>query len=142
MSCGVNRPKLDIGCPISMNEFDRFVKQELKAKYYIRYADDFVILSADKPHLLEVWRYIALFLRERLLLELHPGKVSIKTFASGVDFLGWVHFPDHRVLRTSTKRRMIARLRDCDNKNVIVSYIGLLKHGNAWTLRSALEEQG
>ncbi len=125
-----------------MNEFDQFVKHKLKAKYYIRYADDFVILSADKPHLLEVWRYIALFLRERLKLELHPDKVSIRTITSGVDFLGWVLFPDHRVLRTSTKRRMFARTRDCDNENVIASYLGLLKHGNAWTLRSALEEHG
>ena len=31
-----------------MNEFDQFVKRELKVKYYIRYADDFVILSEEK----------------------------------------------------------------------------------------------
>src|SRR3989338_8543301 len=113
-----------------MNEFDQFMKHKLKVRHYIRYADDFVILS-DKQHLLEIVRYIALFLRERLKLELHPCKVSLATFASGIDFLGWVHFPDHRVLCGSTKRRMTARTRDCDNENVINSYLGLLKHGNA-----------
>lgn len=32
---------------IYMNKFDQFVKHNLKAKYYIRYADDFVILNKD-----------------------------------------------------------------------------------------------
>ena len=38
---------------IYMNEFDQFVKHKLKAKHYIRYADDFVILSHDKNYLLK-----------------------------------------------------------------------------------------
>ena len=126
---------------IYMNEFDQFMKHKLKAKYYIRYADDFVILSAGKKRLLKIVRYIALFLRERLLLELHPCKVSLATFASGIDFLGWVHFPDHRVLRGSTKRRMTARTRDCDNENVINSYLGLLGHGNARKLSLTIYTQ-
>ena len=124
-----------------MNEFDHFMKHKLKAKYYIRYSDDFVILSADKQHLLRIVRYIALFLRELLKLELHPYKISLATFASGIDFLGWVHFPDHRVLRTSTKRRMAARTRDCDNENVINSYLGLLGHGNAHKLSLTIYTQ-
>src|SRR3990167_7492065 len=95
---------------IYMNEFDQFMKHKLKAKYYIRYADDFVILSTNKSHLLEIVRYIALFLREELKLSLHPDKVYIKTYTSGVDFLGWVHFSDHRVLRTTTKKRMFRNL--------------------------------
>ncbi|MBI4067917.1 group II intron reverse transcriptase domain-containing protein, partial [Candidatus Kaiserbacteria bacterium] len=95
---------------IYMNEFDQWVKHTLKAKYYIRYADDFVLLSHDKAHLQVALSRIDGFLRERLHLILHPDKVFIKTFASGVDFLGWVHFSDHRVLRTSTKRRMLKRV--------------------------------
>ena len=126
---------------IYMNEFDRFMKHKLKAKYYIRYSDDFVILSADKRHLLKIVRYIALFLRERLKLELHPYKVSLATFASGIDFLGWVHFPDHRVLRTSTKRRMLKRLDATDNEKVASSYLGLLSHGNTKKLRQRIESK-
>ncbi len=116
---------------IYMNEFDQFVKHKLKAKYYVRYADDFVILSHDRKRLTSIGRYIAMFLRERLKLELHPNKLFLKTLASGVDFLGWVHFPDHRVLRTATKRRMLKRMEDYDNENVINSYLGMLSHGNA-----------
>ena len=124
-----------------MNEFDQFVKHKLKAKYYIRYADDFVILSADKPHLLEMARYMAPFLRERLKLELHPDKVSIRTIASGVDFLGWVLFPDHRVLRTSTKRRMFRNINAQQRKEETVqSYLGLMSHGNTKKLRRKIED--
>jgi len=116
---------------IYMNEFDQFVKHQLKVQYYVRYADDFVFLSHDKASLFEIERYIATFLRERLELALHPDKVSIATFASGIDFLGWVHFSDHRVLRTATKRRMMRRLRETEEEEIVTSYLGLLSHGNA-----------
>ncbi|HEY4521416.1 MAG TPA: reverse transcriptase/maturase family protein [Candidatus Paceibacterota bacterium] len=123
---------------IYMNEFDQFVKHRLKAKFYIRYADDFVILSHDKELLITMYRYIDTFLRERLHLQLHPGKVSIQNYQSGVDFLGWVHFPDHLVLRTSTKRRMQKRTKGSENEYSIISYLGLLSHGNAYTLATPL----
>lgn len=73
---------------VYMNEFDQYMKHVLKEKYYIRYADDFVILSTDKKHLEELTVSISDFLNEGLRLTLHPKKVFIKTFASGVDFLG------------------------------------------------------
>ncbi len=112
---------------IYMNEFDQFVKHKLKVKYYIRYADDFVILSEDKLHLEEILNEIRKFLSERLKLSLHPNKVSISTLASGVDYLGWVHFSDHRVLRTATKKKMLRKISDKNR----ASYLGLLKHGNS-----------
>ncbi len=121
-----------------MNEFDQFVKHTLKTKYYIRYADDFMILSDDKQHLIEILRYIVVFLRKQLKLELHPNKVSIGTLTSGVDFLGWVHFSSHRVLRTSTKRRMLRALAENRKPERIVSYIGMLSHGNAHKLHKQI----
>lgn len=123
---------------IYMNEFDQFAKHWLKAKQYIRYADDFVILSNNKSSLVSIVPYMELFLRKKLKLELHPDKTSIKTLASGVDFLGWVHFPEHRVLRTSTKRRMLERTKHIKNDNVIVSYLGMLGHGNGKKLARLL----
>ncbi len=120
---------------VYMNEFDQFVKRTLKAKYYIRYADDFVIFSQDAKWLQQICKYISIFLRERLKLELHPNKVSITTLASGIDFLGWVNFPDHRVLRTSTKRRMLKRMTGEQSKEIIKPYLGLLQHGNSKKLQ-------
>lgn len=119
---------------VYMNEFDQFVKHTLKARHYVRYADDFVILSTSYPWLVSLLAPIRNFLRNNLKLELHPNKVSISTFSSGVDYLGWVHFPDHRVLRTSTKRRMLKALRGNPKEATLASYRGMLSHGNAHKL--------
>ena len=125
---------------IYMNEFDQFAKHRLKARYYIRYADDFVFLSHSKSELKLMLSRIGKFLDARLVLELHPDKVSITTFASGVDFLGWVHFTRWRVLRTATKRRMMRRLSETENQNVLDSYLGLLSHGNAQKLKRRITD--
>lgn len=116
---------------IYMNEFDQYVKHRLGARHYIRYADDFVLLHEDKVWLERQITLIQNFLWQCLQLQLHPKKVSIQTVASGVDFLGWVHFPEHRVLRTATKRRMLRRVQAQPSKETIQSYFGLLQHGNA-----------
>jgi len=123
---------------IYMNEFDQFMKHKLKAKYYIRYADDFVVMSDDKSWLQELLPKIGDFLGERLKLELHPDKVFIKILASGVDFLGWVHFPDHRVLRTTTKKRMFKRIKAKQDISTTQSYLGLISHGNTEKLKSEI----
>ncbi len=123
---------------IYMNEFDQFAKHTLKARQYIRYADDFVIFSEDKERLEELIPRIEEFLGSHLRLRLHPDKVFIKTFASGVDFLGWVHFPDHRVLRTATKRRMMKKLEQSNLPETLQSYLGLLGHGNTYKIRKQI----
>jgi retron-type reverse transcriptase len=123
---------------IYMNEFDQFVKHYLKVKHYIRYADDFVIFSHDRAWLQELVPAIAAFLRGRLRLELHPDKLFITAVASGVDFLGWIHFPDHRMLRTATKRRVMRWLYASPSEATLNSYLGLLNHGDAERLRVAM----
>lgn len=120
---------------IYMNEFDQVVKHDLKEKYYIRYADDFVFFSENQAMLEDLLPPIDSFLRMRLKLTLHPQKVFIKTLASGIDFLGWMHFPDHRVLRTSTKRRMLKNVTAAKKEETLKSYLGLLKHGNTYGLQ-------
>ncbi|KKU73047.1 MAG: RNA-directed DNA polymerase [Parcubacteria group bacterium GW2011_GWA2_47_26] len=120
---------------IYMNELDRFVKHRLKVRHYIRYADDSVFLHHDREWLEAQIPSVEKFLQERLHLQLHPNKVTINTFASGVDFLGWVHFPDHRVLRDAAKRRMMRRLQAHSLYEILQSYLGLLQHGNTFKMR-------
>jgi hypothetical protein len=125
-----------------MNEFDQFVKHKLKVKYYIRYADDFVVLADSKSWLENVLVEIDRFLSNKLKLQLHPDKVYIKTLASGVDFLGWVNFPDHMVLRTTTKRKMFRNIKLKEGKKETVqSYLGLLNHGNTSKLKEIIISQ-
>lgn len=141
--------KLGVGLPLGnltsqllvniyMTEFDQFVKHHLKTKYYLRYADDFVILSPDRWWLEQLTPKINTFLNSRLSLKLHPGKVFITTLTSGVDWLGWVHFPSFRVLRTATKRRMLKRVCVHPTLETVNSYLGMLKHGNGYKLQHTI----
>jgi len=116
---------------VYMDPLDQFIKHILHERFYIRYADDFVLLSTNRYRLERSLFMIDRFLQEHLYLTLHPQKVEIRTIASGVDFLGWVYFPDHCVLRTTTKRRIARRLSLSTSKESIASYVGLLQHGNA-----------
>lgn len=127
---------------IYLNELDQFVKHRVRATYYIRYADDFVVFSQSKEELKNVLVLIEAYLQLNLRLELHPDKVFIKTLASGVDFLGWVHFSNHRVLRTVTKWRMMKRIWESEGKREIVaSYLGMLSHGNGRKLQGEVERK-
>jgi len=144
--------KNDVGLPLGnltsqllvniyMNEFDHFMKRKLKVKYYIRYADDFVIFSENKNYLEELVGKISEYLESNLSLSLHPDKLFIKTLNSGVDFLGWVNFSDHRVLRTATKKRMMRRIEENPEEATVNSYLGMLKHGNARKLVAGILEK-
>jgi hypothetical protein len=122
-----------------MHEFDMYLKQELKVKYYLRYADDFAILSDDKKYLEDILPKLHIFLNEKLRLTLHEHKVYIKTYDSGVDFLGWVHFPHHRQIRTTTKRKVVRMMRGYPKRETVSSYRGLLGHGDTHLLQKRLK---
>jgi len=126
---------------VYLNKFDQFIKHKLKVKYYIRYADDFVLMSEDKELLKSQINLIKEFLFNDLKLELHPNKLFLSTVSSGVDFLGWVHFPSHRVLRGATRRRMFRRLKGNSKIESLNSYLGLLSHGNAKKLQRVVDRQ-
>lgn len=125
---------------IYLNNFDQFIKQELKIKHYVRYADDFAIFSRDRDYLLNLIPEISAFLQTKLKLQLHPSKVLIQTLATGVDFLGWIHFPDHRVLRRATKRRMLAKIKQNKSESTRNSYLGMLQWGNGKKLEQVVSK--
>jgi len=137
---------------IYLNEFDQFMKHKLKAKYYIRYCDDFVILSGDKKRLENIIFPIKTFLKEKLRLDLHPDKIYLKTLASGVDFLGTINFFDHRILRTKTKRRIWRRIKEKkfllredllleeSFNQTLQSYLGILKHCRGYGILRRINE--
>lgn len=123
---------------IYMNKFDQFMKHKVKAEYYIRYADDFVIMSEKREWLVNLIPVVAKFLAIKLKLDLHPQKIFIKTIASGIDFLGWVHFADHRILRVASRRRMFKKLEQSASPELLNSYLGLLKHGNTNKIKNEI----
>jgi len=127
---------------VYLNEFDQFAKHKLKIKHYIRYADDFVILSENKNYLKTTLEPISSFLQNVLELATHPDKIFIKTLSSGIDFLGWVNFFDHRIVRKITKLRAVRNIeKESTNYATISSYFGLLKHGNTHKVKENILER-
>ncbi len=96
---------------IFLNELDQYIKHKLKIRYYIRYVDDFVILSPNKRYLHQTRDRVRTFLREELLLELHPKKQSIFPVEKGIDFLGHVIFKNFTLLRKSNKEAFRKKLK-------------------------------
>lgn len=93
-----------------LNELDLFAKHQLKAQHYIRYMDDFIILHHDKRQLLAWQREIVTFLHDRLALSLN-NKTSIFPASQGIDFLGYRTWAHKRLLRKSSAKRMVRRLK-------------------------------
>ncbi len=136
---------------IYLHELDDFVKQKLRERYYLRYCDDFIILSNDKQHLQSLIASIQEFLAMYLKLELHPKKVTIRKLSQGIDFVGYVLFSKYTLLRTRTKQRMKKRLKEAykcyldgkinaiDLDYKIQSYIGILSHANQHILSQAVK---
>ena len=134
---------------VYMNEFDQFMKHTFRVKDYVRYTDDFAIASPDRAYLENLIEPISAFLRYRLALALHPKKIVIRKLHQGIDFLGYVILPKHRLLRTKTRRRMFARFKakaaayragiisEESLAASLQSYLGVMLHAN--TVRLAEE---
>jgi len=119
---------------IYLNELDQFVKHALRAKYYIRYVDDFILMDRSKKILENHMNQINDFLQEKLKLELHPDKSKIFPIYHGTPFLGFRVFYHHRLLKKSNIRnfrRRLKRFRMLKEKDLI-SQEKIQKSINGW----------
>ena len=119
---------------VYLNELDRFVKHILKAKYYIRYVDDFVILHKSKEQLEEWKKEIELFLCKNLRLEIHPDKSKIINLSSGVDFVGFRNFYHYRLLRKRNIQNMERKLELFNERKI--SYEKMCEIFQGWSAYS------
>lgn len=140
----------DLGIPIGgglshmlgnmyLDPLDQFCKRVLGIKRYIRYMDDIIILDNDKERLKEYGRRMTQFLEERLHLNFN-NKTALRPVRVGCEFVGYVIYNDHVILRKSTTLRMKRRLREVRqdyHDNLITfqeanatmqSYLAMLSH--------------
>ena len=87
---------------VYLNELDQFVKHALKAKRYLRYVDDFILVHHDRAVLEDCKARIEQFIANRLHLRLKDD-VRIRPLGAGIDFLGYVIYPTH----TRVRRRVL-----------------------------------
>ena len=122
---------------VYLNELDRFIKHNLKIKYYLRYADDFIILDQDQTYLYRCIDTLKQFLADRLKLELHSAKILIRKFSWGIDFCGYIVLPHYIIPRTKTRRRIYKKvLKDKVSPQSFQSYLGYFSHTDSYQVQN------
>jgi len=156
--------KPDCGLPIGnltsqlfgnvyLNDFDHFVKRDLKIRYYGRYVDDFILIHRSREYLKSVIPKIRDYLKDELRLKLHPNKIYLQHYSKGVKYLGAVIKP-HRIYIANRTKGNFYRAIERQNKvardhkptteeqekflSSMNSYLGILQHYKTYKLRKRM----
>lgn len=112
--------------------FDHWLKEEKGVKYYWRYADDMVILSNDKIYLHELLESIRKYLKNNLNLVIKSNYQVFPVDTRGIDFLGYVFYSDHTLLRKSIKKKFYKRVKQLNKRRSIPTVSEYRKNISAW----------
>jgi len=118
--------------------FDHWLKEDLRIKYYFRYADDMVILSDNKEQLHQILAQIRQYLQDNLKLQVKENYQIFSVDARGIDFVGYVFYHTHTRLRKSIKQNFARMLARNKNPQSIASYRGWAVHCNSKNLLKKL----
>lgn len=128
---------------ICLQEFDRFIKQQLGIKYYARYVDDAVMFGRSKRDLHKVRKAVQQYLDDKLKLQLKPNWQVSPIKDRPLDFLGYRIGQNHVVMRRKTALRIRRRVKRIAKHNymrlcdacAIISYGGILAHCDSYNFR-------
>ena len=105
---------------------------EITRYLYYRYCDDFVVFAKTKKELWKIRNFIADELG-KLSLNIKPNE-TVKPIECGLDFLGYVNFGTHSLIRKRTKqkfaRRMVRVKSRKRRQELIGSFKGMAIHAN------------
>lgn len=121
-----------------LSEFDHWITEELRFKYYYRYMDDIVILAAEKDQLRKLMREIDWYFKSKLQLTIKDNWQIFPVASRGIDFVGYRIFPNYVILRKKTfnklRRRCLQLLKIAyereltkEEKSSLFAYLGRVK---------------
>jgi retron-type reverse transcriptase len=134
---------------VYLNELDQYAKRVLKCRAYIRYVDDMVLFSDEKEQMNQ-WRADIIQYAQTLRLTLHEESSQSRPSHTGVSFLGFQVFPDHRRLKPANGYAFQRRLKNMrplyqggeisqqDLTISVQSWINHVRYGDTWGLRRAI----
>jgi len=139
-----------LGANILLNVLDQHVKHYIRARRYVRYVDDFVILGRSPQWLNAVLHDIGMFLPAELGLRLNDKKTILQPVPRGIDFVGQVIKPWHRRLRSRTVDYAEREIETAEPSKLMAmtnSYLGLCRqatksHGDRIRLCRAVRRRG
>jgi len=121
-----------------LSYFDHWLKEQKKVPYYFRYKDDLVFLSNSKATLHQLLADIRHYLHTNLKLTIKPNYQVFPVADRGIDFVGYVHFQTHTLLRKTIKQAFARKVYKGAGNQVLAAYWGWAKHCNSQTLLTKL----
>lgn len=118
--------------------FDHWIKEQLRVRYYFRYADDIVVLSSSKPYLHKILQEIRTYLDINLNLSIKDNYQVFPVASRGIDYVGYVFYHTHIYLRKDIKKNLAKKVSKGISKESEASYMGWLKHCNSIHLTKKL----
>ena len=137
---------------VYLDRLDHFVKRELKCPAYLRYVDDFLLFADDKPTLW-AWRRAIIDYLAGLRLTLHEARCHPQPVTEGIPFLGFVIYPDHRLLKRrkgiAYRRRLRVLVGDYRARRIplarvtasVQGWVNHARYADTYGLRKALLRQ-
>lgn len=130
---------------VYLNELDQCSKRVLKCRAYIRYVDDVLLFANDKATLHE-WRKEIIVFLQALRLTLHETNSQPRPSATGISFLGFQVFPDHRRLKPANGYAFQRKIRKMTSEGIVretmqaglVAWLNHASYGDTWGLRRSI----
>lgn len=130
-----------------LDSFDHYIKDSLRIKAYLRYMDDFILFSDEKPELHFLYAKMKSFLESELQLQLKENETVLAPVTEGIPFLGFRIFPNLIRLKRENKKRALKKIKSVNKKfssgkldeekyvQSLMSSTEYLKTGNTYRLR-------
>lgn len=119
---------------------DHYLKDRYRIKHYYRYCDDGVVASQSKLSLWQVQGIVHECV-QRIGQEVKPNE-RVFPVNDGIDFLGYVIYPDKVRLRKRVKKQFARKLKKVRSRKrrqaLVGSLWGMAKHCNSWHLLKTL----
>lgn len=138
---------------IYLNKLDQFCKRVLSIKYYVRYADDIVLIVEDKKRAKYILNEMRRYVQNNLHLKLHPKKSKIFPLEQGVNCVGFKIYSTHRLLRNDCKKKIKRKIRKMPNlidegkltiekaNQMLGSWCGHAKNGCSYNFKQQLTKK-
>lgn len=134
-----------------LDTLDRFVKEQLRIKYYTRYMDDIIMVHESKEYLNDCLIKMTEVLEQELLLSFN-GKTQLFPIKNGVEYIGFRFYltDSGKVIRKIKVQSKLRYKRDLKRlqsdyaagrinldkvNNSLASYNGYLNHGHTYQLK-------
>lgn len=118
---------------VLLDALDQHIKHTIRARHYIRYVDDMVLLH-ESPQWLDAAKVEIEAFLPGLGLSLNPRKTILQPVSRGVDFVGYVIKPWRMEVRRRTLHAGLAAIEsasDSETLEIINSYLGLMRHASS-----------